>query len=324
MNTKTQNNTLARKILKSREISLIIVLAILILILTLVTDTFATKDNIYSFIRQVSVTAVVACGMTIIVSSGGIDLSIGDNISLCGVIMAICFREQLGDVIGIGAALAVGALVGMLNGILITYTKIPAFIVTLGMQNICKGVTLVVTKGYPINLESDVVYAIGQKGIGFLGDVPIMLVFVPVAALVGYFLLNRTVLGNHIKAIGGNETAARLSGLNVRVLRIVTYTIAGAFAAFAAILLTGRMNAGNPNASGTIAMDAIAATIVGGTSMAGGNGSVIGAILGAILMQLIKTGLVLLSVNMYWQTVVIGVVLISVCTLDSLTQKINK
>ena len=209
--------------------------------------------------------------------------------------------------------------IGALNGVMVTKLGLPPFIVTMGMSNICSGLALVVTKGYPINFSQDsLMYTIGQTD---LGPIPWLIILIPLFTVVGHFVLRKTVLGNRLQACGGNPVAASLSGLNVPNLKILTYAIGGMFAGFAAFMLAGRLNAGNPSAAGTLGMDAICATVVGGTSMAGGGGTVIGSMVGAILMQLIKNALIQYEVSMYWQTAVIGIVLICVCALDLVSRK---
>ena len=161
-------------------------------------------------------------------------------------------------------------------------------------------------------------FTIGQ---GSMGPIPYMILLIPLVTFIGQFVLRRTVLGNRLQACGGNPTAASLSGLDVDKLQILTYTIGGMFAGIAAFMLAGRLNAGNPSSAGTLGMDAICATVVGGTSMAGGGGTVIGSMVGAILMQVIKNALIQYEVDMYWQTAVIGVILICVCAMDVVSRK---
>jgi len=174
------------------------------------------------------------------------------------------------------------------------------------------------SKGYIVPLNNQFIAALGQDSIG---PIPIMVLFMPVAVVTMAFLLNKTVFGVKVKAVGGNETAAVLSGIKVKRTRIIVYTISGLLCGIAGIIVTGRLNGGNPNAAGTYDMDSIAAVVVGGTSFSGGSGTIYGTMLGALLMILIRNGLVLLQVNMYWQTVAIGCVIILVCALDGFTQK---
>jgi len=331
---KTFKDILLR-IWHSREASLVIVLLILSLIMSIVTDSFTTRENLISFIKQFAIAAVASMGQTFIIASSNIDLSIGEIMNMSGILMAMLIKIPVGETL-LGNtvwgtllswlfSMVVGMLLGALNGFLLTKLRLPAFIITLGTQYIIRGIDQVITKGYPVTIDNGaIIHKVGVGGVQALGGLPYLFFFIPIAAVAGWFILDRTVLGNHIKALGGNETAARLSGLNTTKLRVLTYIICGIFAGYSAIMMVARLNSGNVGGAGNVSMDAVAATVVGGTSMSGGNGSVVGTLLGCVLMQFIKTSMVLLGVNMYWQTAVIGVVLIAVCGLDSLTQKMTR
>ncbi|MBR4928882.1 MAG: ABC transporter permease [Oscillospiraceae bacterium] len=338
MEEKKTFKDILMQIWHSREASLIIVLIILSIIMSIATPAFTTKENLISFIKQCAIGCVASMGQTFIVASANIDLSIGEIMNMSGILMAMFIKAFTvgpdkvligntwwGTLISWILAMIIGACLGLLNGVLLTKLRLPAFIITLGTQYIIRGIDQVITKGYPVTIDNDaIIHKIGVGGVDALLGTPYLFFFVPVAALVGWFILDRTVLGNHIKALGGNETAARLSGLDTSKLRVITYVICGIFAGYSAIMMVARLNSGSVAGAGNVSMDAVAATVVGGTSMSGGNGSVIGTLLGCVLMQFIKTSMVLLQVNMYWQTAVIGVVLIAVCGLDSLTQKITR
>ncbi|MBR2740936.1 MAG: ABC transporter permease [Oscillospiraceae bacterium] len=337
MEEKKTFKDILMQIWHSREASLIIVLIILSIIMSIATPAFTTKENLISFIKQCAIGCVASMGQTFIVASANIDLSIGEIMNMSGILMAMFIKAfTVGDGVLIGntvwgtivswiLAMIIGACLGLLNGVLLTKLRLPAFIITLGTQYIIRGIDQVITKGYPVTIDNNaIIHKIGVGGVEALFGTPYLFFFVPVAAVVGWFILDRTVLGNHIKALGGNETAARLSGLDTSKLRVITYVICGIFAGYSAIMMVARLNSGSVAGAGNVSMDAVAATVVGGTSMSGGNGSVIGTLLGCVLMQFIKTSMVLLQVNMYWQTAVIGVVLIAVCGLDSLTQKITR
>jgi ribose/xylose/arabinose/galactoside ABC-type transport system permease subunit len=208
--------------------------------------------------------------------------------------------------------------VGFLNGVLITKTGLPPFIITLGMANIARGFTLVITKGYSLVIQNDFIVTLGQ---GNIGIVPIMVLSLPVIILVSWWLYKKTVFGNYVKAIGGNETAARLSGVKVIKNKVIVYTFCGLLCGIAALIVTGRLNSGSPNSGLNFDMNSIAAVMVGGTALSGGSGTIIGTMLGAILLGVIQNGLVLLNVNMYWQTVATGAIIILVCTLDAFSHR---
>lgn len=307
-------------LLDKRELSLTLLILVMCLIMTFTTETFFTALNIFNILKQAAITAVLACGLTFIISGGGIDLSMANNMCLSSVTLCMLYNATGSSILALIWGVALSAFIGALNGFCVTKLGLPAFIVTMGMSNICSGIALVVTKGYPIAFSRDsLMFTIGQTS--FLGVIPWLVILIPVFTITGQFVLRKTVLGNRLQACGGNAVAASLSGLNVSNLKILTYTFGGMFAGFAAFMLAGRLNAGNPSAAGTLGMDAICATVVGGTSMAGGGGTVVGSMVGAILMQLIKNALLQYEVNTYWQTTVIGIVLIAVCALDLVSRK---
>ena len=222
-------------------------------------------------------------------------LSMGLNIVLC-MVLGICASMALGFV----------------NGVMVTKLRLPPFIITFGMANIAKGIVLVITQSYVIQVRNPVMSYIG---IGEIAGIPVMALFVPVFVVLGWFLMNKTVFGDHVLAIGGNEAAARLSGIRVNRVKTIVYTMTGVLCGVAGILITARLNGGNPNAGLTTDMDTIGAVIVGGTSFSGGIGTVVGSFIGAFLMGVIRNGLVLMNVDLYWQTIVTGTIVISVCAI---------
>ena len=306
-------------LLDKREISLGLLVLLMAIILSVTTDSFLTSENIFNIFKQASITVVLACGMTFIISGGGIDLSIANNMALTSIVLCLAYNATNSSIVALLTAIVVGVGIGTMNGTMITKLGLPAFIVTMGVSNVCSGLALVITRGYPIQFNSDAwMYTLGQEK---LFGIPNLIYTIPVFTVVGQFVLRKTVLGNRLQACGGNSVAAQLSGLNVSNLKILTYAIGGLFAGLAGFLMAGRLNAGNASCAGTLGMDAICAAVVGGTSMAGGGGTVVGAMIGALLMQMIKNSLIQYEVNTYWQTAVIGIVLVGVCTLDLISRK---
>jgi ribose transport system permease protein len=303
---------------QSREMGLLLVLVLIGIILSFSTPVFFTSENLLNILKQVTLVTIVACGQTFVLTSGGIDLSVGSSLGLSSIIMSWFIVKGIPLPAGIAFCLLFGTFVGFMNGLLITRLSLPPFIITLGMQSIARGFVLVITKGYPIMVNSPVIIALGQ---GNLGMVPIMVLFLPIVVVAAHWIYNYTIFGNRVKAIGGNETVARLSGINVRRAKVLTYALCGLLCGLAGLIITGRLNSGNPNAGNNFDMDSIAAVIVGGTALSGGSGTIIGTMLGALLMGIIRNGLVLLNVNMYWQTVAIGVIIILVCALDGFSRK---
>jgi ribose transport system permease protein len=303
----------ARRILVALTMKETVLLYVLLLVcgfVSLVNPQFLTMNNLLTIIKQTTIVTIVAVGQTFIITSGGIDLSVGYVMGMSSIVVSEMLSFGVGIIPAIALGILVSTLLGALTGLIISRLRLPPFIVTLGMANIARGLVLVITQGFVVQVDNKV---INYLGMGDVGKVPVMALFMPVMVFAGWFLLNKTVFGNHIKALGGNETAARLCGINVGRSKVFIYLLGGVFCGIAGILMTGRLNGGNPNAGLTLDMDSIGAVIVGGTSLSGGSGTIIGTLLGALLMGVIRNGLVLMNVNMYWQTVVTGVIVIAVC-----------
>ncbi len=318
MKEKKKGNVLGW-ILERRALSLAILILVLATIMALTTDTFLQKENLFNIFKQATITIILATGMTFIISGGGIDLSVANIMSLSCVMSCKVYNWTHSDLLTILCATMIGVIAGTANGVLATHFELPPFIVSMGVSNICGGIALVITRGFP-ELVSDqsLMFKIGQRS---TFGIPNLIYMIPLFVITGQFLLRETVLGNRMQAVGGNAVAAGLSGLNVKFMKVLTTIIGGAYAGFAGFLLAGRLNSGSPSSGGTLGMDAICATVVGGTSMMGGGGNVVGSMTGAMLMQLIKNGLTQYEVNMYWQTAVIGTVLIAVCAIDVIARK---
>lgn len=320
---ETQTNSKGMRVLKGlfarRESGLfMLLLAICIGMSIAKPDTFFTSENVFNIFRQVSIIAIIAVGQTFIMISGGIDLSIGYNLALSGIVLSYFIKMGINVYLAIFLGVITGASVGYLNGLIITKLKLPPFIVTLGMANITRGIIYVITKGFSISVDQPFIIGVGN---GSLATIPILSIIMVAIVIIGAYVLDNMVFGTRVKAIGGNELAAKLSGINVNRHKIAVYTLTGVLAAIGGLILVGRLYAGNPNAGANFEMDSIAATIVGGTSLAGGEGTIVGAFLGALVLGVIKNSLVLLNVNMYWQTVAVGTIIIIVCAIDGFTRK---
>lgn len=308
-----------KKIVLPKELGLFILLVFLIVGLSILRpDTFATKDNIFNVLRQVSMVAVVAVGQTMVITTSGIDLSVGYSLGLCGIVMTTFMSMGLPPIVCIIAGMLSSIALGFLNGILIAKVKLPAFIATLGVGYMARGVMFIITDGFPIYMENPFVLGIAQA---YVGPVPVMVLIMFVVYIIGHYIMNLNKLGMRIRAVGGNETAAKLSGINTDKVKIKVYVLTGVFCAIAGVMMVGRLTAGNPNAGANFDMDSIAAAVVGGTSLAGGEGTIIGTLIGALIMGFIKNGLVLTNVSMYWQQFVIGLIIIIVCILEGLTKR---
>lgn len=294
-------------------------LALLVLVLSLLSPHFLTTENLLNITRQVAVNAILATGMTFVIISAGIDLSVGSVLALSGCVMAIALNAGVGIFPGILLAVGVGSLCGLANGFMTGYLRVPPFIATLGMMSVARGLALVVTGGYPI---FELPEGFSYLGTGYLWDVlPVSLLFTFLVLVAAHFVLTRMKLGRYVYVIGGNEEAAVLSGVNVKATKMLIYTICGFLAGLASVVFVSRLNSAQPTAGIAYELDAIAATVIGGTSLFGGVGSIGGTVIGALIMGVLRNGLNLLNVSSFWQQVVIGVVIITAVYVDQLRHR---
>ncbi|TFC80763.1 ABC transporter permease [Cryobacterium sp. TMS1-20-1] len=292
-------------------------LVVLCLALFIATPDFLTGPNLLNIGIQVSTVAVLAFGMTFVIVAGGIDLSVGSVAALSAMSSGWMFASAgLPGWLALVGGLLVGALAGAINGMANAYGKLPSFIATLAMLSVARGLTLVISDGRPIKTAPEVSFLGGN-----LGPVPMPIVILVIAALVASFILNRTVIGRSMYAVGGNAEAARLSGLPVKRILVTVFTLAGLFAALAGLLLAGRLDSAQPQAAAGYELDAIAAVVIGGASLAGGLGRISGTLVGALVLVVIRNGLNLLNVTSFWQQVVIGLVIALAVGIDVLRRK---
>lgn len=307
----------------------LIALFVLSVLLSFFTDKFLTYDNAWNVMRQISVNICIATGMTLVILTAGIDLSVGSLLALSGAVAAGLLKngipiESSNLFIGftvLGAILVgllVGALAGFLNGWIITKFSVPPFVATLAMLTIARGLTYLWTQGFPIsNLGSDFDFI----GTGWFLGVPLPVWISGIIVLLAMIVTNKTKFGRYVYAIGGNEHAAKLSGIHVNRIKMTVYAIAGALAAVAGILVTARLDSAQPNAGSSYELDAIAAVVIGGTSLSGGKGTVLGTVLGAVIIGVLNNGLVLLDVSPFWQQVVKGLVILLAVVIDKAGKK---
>ena len=307
----------------------LIALIILCLVISLLSDKFLTSTNAWNVMRQISVNICISVGMTLVVLTAGIDLSIGSVLALCGAITAGLLKngiELSSSNLYIGftilgatvAGLLVGALIGWFNGWTITKFKVPPFVATLAMLTIARGLTMLWTKGFPITGLGE---NFAHLGTGWFLGIPLPVWISGIIVFIAVIITNKTKLGRYIYAIGGNENAATLSGINIKRIKIAVYTIAGALAAVGGLLVTSRLDAAQPNAGTGYELDSIAAVVIGGTSLSGGRGSVLGTVLGAVIIGVLNNGLVLLNVSPFWQQVVKGFVILTAVVIDKANSK---
>jgi ribose/xylose/arabinose/galactoside ABC-type transport system permease subunit len=301
-------------------------LLILIALSMLVPDKFLTADNFLNIFRRSSVNAIIAVGMTAIIISGGIDLSVGSMMALSGMVGAWTMQKIGGDTLtlpamwlGTFAGIATGTLAGFLNGALINGLKLPPFILTLGTMSAFRGVSYVMNDGQPYNVP----------GYKFLGDglvlgVPVSIVIAAAIILAAIFILNRTTLGRYTYAIGANRTAALYSGVNVTLNLIVIYTLAGLLVGVAAMIATSRTVSSQPTAGIGLELDIIAAVVIGGASLNGGRGTIVGTIVGTLLISFLRNGCTLLGISTNVQLIVIGIIIIVAVSVDQLARGRSK
>jgi ribose transport system permease protein len=312
-----------------RRFQSLLALGLMVVALSLLSDNFLTAGNGWNILRQISVNLCLSIGMTLVILSGGIDLSIGAILGLAGAVAAGLLKNGVAlgalgvrlefTVTGaIVAGIAVGAAAGWFNGFAITRFQLPPFVATLGMLSIARGLTMLWTGGFPVT-------SLGAS-FGFLGTGALLGMPMPVwimLALVAVFVVvtRRTRFGRHIYAVGGNERAARLTGLNVPRIKLAVYTLAGALAGVAGLIVTARLDSAQPNAGLGYELDSIAAVVIGGTSLSGGCGSVGGTVLGCLIIGVLNNGLFLLNVSPFWQQVIKGLVILLAVAIDKLNAR---
>ena len=286
----------------------------LFVILSIASPYFLTATNLSSVVRQTAVINIMALGMTLVIVSGGIDLSVGSILAFAGVMGTLTMVSNGSVLLGIASGVFFGLLWGLANGIMITSLQIPPFIVTLGTLGIVRGLTLVVTNGLPVvGLPKEHSYL----GDGTVGPVPFVLVVLIVCAVIMHVVLHSTKLGRYTYAIGSNEEAAIYAGIPVARYKIAIYAIAGMLTGLAAMIETSRLMTGQPTAGVSYELQVIAAVVIGGGSLTGGEGTVIGTLIGAFIMGLLSNGSDLLGVNPYWQQAIIGSIIIMAVALDA-------
>lgn len=303
-----------KKIFKNNVFVLTVILVVLCVWLSVTTEYFASVRNVTSILQSMAVNGVLAIGMTMCIITAGINLAVGSVLSLSGITFAICLRAGMGPIIAVLVALLTGAVCGLAIAMLVTKGNVPPFIATLGMQSIASGFALMLTNGRPISgVCTDFVVLGSGKVAGFL---PVSFLIMLACFLAAALLMNYTRMGRYFYTIGGNPESARLSGINITVFKSLPFVFSGILSAIAAIILAGKLNSAEAVAGAGLELDAIAASIIGGTSMSGGEGKIMGTFLGALLMSTIRNGMIQLGVGTYPQQVVIGLIIIGVVLID--------
>ena len=325
---KKEKRTSFFNIIFARESGVFLVIVLMFLFLSTFTKSFLGVHNLLNIGRQVSLLGIMAIGMTFVLITGEIDLSIGSTYALSGIVTGMLLIGQSNLYFSIFAGLAVGVLIGFLNGFISTYGKLPSFITTLGMMSIVRGIALLITDGEPVAInELSGANPIDVNKFYFLGQgrlfniVPMQLIFFIIISIIGLLLLSKTVFGFKVYAVGGNKKAAYVSGIKVSSIKIWAFIILGFLSALSGVLMVAFMPSTQGGRTGVgIELDVIAAAVVGGSSLSGGEGTILGTILGCFIIGILRNGLVLLGISPFWQEFAIGVVIIFAVGVDMWTR----
>jgi len=301
------------------NVGILIGFAVLCVALSIISPAFLTEANILNILRQVSTNANLALGMTLVIIICGIDLSVGSIVALSGTVTGglIAF-SNVPIPAAVFAGILVGTLAGVFNGVMVAYTGIPSFIVTLAMLNIARGAAYVYTGGQPIRVMNEDFNVIGA---GYLGAIPLPVIYSFIFLLLTAIILNKTKLGRHIYAVGGNKEAARFTGIKIKRIEIFVYTFSGFLAAFSGVVLAARMFSGQPTVGNGFELDAIAAVVLGGTSMTGGIGKIGGTLIGVLVIGVLNNGLNLLNINSFWQLIIKGIVILAAVYVEMMKKR---
>lgn len=317
----TGRNSALHRFLHTKEFGVLTALLVLILIMSISSPYFLKTNNLFNVLRNMSTIGIMAIGVTMVIIAGGIDLSVGSLMAVSGMVAARLIYSGLNPFLGVLAGLGFGTLLGMVNGLVITRAKVNPFITTLGMLSIGRGLTYFFATGLKGAVASNIPIrseAVNFLGGGYVGPVPFPVIEMIVLVLLSSWFLGNTVLGRQIYAVGSNIDAAELSGVHVNRVQLFVYTITGLLCGLAGIISAGLLSTAATNTGQGTELDVIAAVVIGGASLAGGEGSVIGAIIGAAIMAVIKNSFVLLHLPAFVQTITIGAVVILAVAIDQI------
>lgn len=303
------------KMKENQNLGTILALIILMVFVSILNPTFLQANNLMNLMRQLIINGFIALGMTFVILTGGIDLSVGSTLALTSAIFAGLLQNGMNTGLAILIAVGLGLVLGLLNGLLITKGKLAPFIVTLATMTIFRGLTLVYTDGRPIAGPKDN-FAFQFLGKGQIFGIPFQVILFILAFLCLWIILNKTALGRKIYAVGGNEKASFISGINIDKVKIWVYVISSLMAVLSGLVLTSRLNSAQPTAGAAYEMDAIAAVVLGGTSMTGGSGSLTGTLIGILILGVLNNGLNLLGVSSFYQQIVKGIVILIAVLID--------
>lgn len=300
------------------RVGILMVLILLVVLMSIFAPNFNRVDNLLNIARSISVNAILAAGLTFVILTGGIDLSVGSIVAVSGVVAVIAAIAGVPAPVAVVIGMAVGGACGLANGVLTAYLALAPFIVTLGTMTFLRGLAYTITNGQPI-VSSDLNFK--DLGNGYLLGIPIPVIAMVAVFLVAWFVLERTRYGRHVYAVGGNAQAARLAGVQVNRIILSVYVVAGICAGLAGVIFSARVISAQPTAGTGYELDAIAAVVLGGTSLVGGRGRIVGTLIGAVILGVLTTGLILLNVQFFTQLLIKGVVIILAVAIDSLKQR---
>jgi ribose transport system permease protein len=318
MNKPTTVSRLLKNENITRKFGIVGSLILLSVIFSFLSSKFFTGSNWMNIFQQSAINGCIAIGMTMVIITGGIDLSVGSIIAFSAMIMAQMMDAGVPPVLAVILGMMMGAGAGALNGVLISYLKLQPFLVTMGTMSLFRGLTLIISDGLPVRSFSSPFVNFMSS---FNGIFPIPIIILLAFAVVIYLIIRYSRFGQHIFAIGGNEEATRLSGINTRAVKITTYALSGFSASLAGLIYLGRLAAADPQAGASYEMNAIAAAAIGGASLAGGKGSIIGTIIGVLILQALNNGLTLCNVQSFYQTFAIGLIIIVATIIDHYSSK---
>ena len=313
-NDTEKKGIFSSKLFNNSSTGIVIAFLVLAAVLSIMTSSFLTWGNITIIIRQAVFVAIIGFAMTFVIAMGGIDLSVGSTLAFCGIITADLMLKGWNIYLAILGGLLVGVLIGLINGFLVAKIGIADFIATLAVMSITRGVIMVYTHGVPLfGLRFPEFQYLAQA---FIGPIPVPIIITFIILIICYYLLYKTKFGKYTLSVGSNLEAARLVGINIPKIKILVYSLTGFLSAVSGVLLTSRLEAAMPEAGQGYELDVIAATVIGGTSLSGGKGSIIGTTVGAVLMAVVRNGLNLLNINTFWHQVVIGVIILIAVSFD--------
>lgn len=303
-----------------KSYSLYLAFLIIFIAFSLLNENFLSINNVLNIIVQSAIIAIIAVGQTMVILTSGIDLSVGSIVGAVGIGIGLLMVAGVSIPVAVVLGVIMGIVFGLINGVIISYGRVPAFITTLGMMGIARGFGLALNEGKPVAGLPQSFEKIASTSVA---GIPSFVFYTLIIYVIMFFILERTKFGRHIYAIGGNRDAARLSGVKVKVVEMIVYLFSGLFSGLGAVLLTARLNYATPVAGTGYELDTIAAVVIGGTALSGGQGKIIGTLVGALMLGILRNGLTILNVSSFFQQIIIGAVIIIAVFMDKINEKKN-